>query len=162
MNVANTLITVLAVSIAGVAVQAAAEPYAVGDRIEAFTLEDQHGKPHTLSEDIALLLFSRDMDGGELIKEALANAPTPLLESRHAIYLADISRMPKLVAKMFALPSMRKRPYAMLLDREGATTARLPSAEGRATLIYIQGFEVTRILHTTTAAEISRELEPPN
>jgi hypothetical protein len=161
MSVSRILITALAVSIALSAFQAGAEPYAVGDRIAAFTLEDQHGEAHTLSQDVTLLLFSRDMDGGDLIKAALSDAPAGFLTSRNALYLADISRMPKLIAKLFALPSMRKRPYAMLLDRDGATTARLPSAEGRATLIYLQDLEITRILHATTAAELTQEFERP-
>ena len=110
MSVSKTLITALAVSITLVAFPVGAEPYAVGDRIAAFTLEDQHGEAHTLSQDVTLLLFSRDMDGGNLIKAALSTAPAGFLTSRNALYLTDISRMPKLVAKMFALPSMRKRP----------------------------------------------------
>lgn len=157
----NSLIVVLAVSITLTASHAAAEPYAAGDRISEFTLEDQHGKAHTLNANVALLLFNRDMDGGKLIKKALGDAPTDLLSSRRAVYVSDISGMPKLVAKMFALPSMRKRPYAMWLDRDGDATARLPSAEGQATLIFLRNFELTRVLHASTAAEIVRELEMP-
>ena len=154
-------IPALMVAISLAADPAAAEPYVAGDRIAVFTLEDQHGEAHTLDGGVALLLFNRDMDGGKLIKQALEIAPAGSLSSRRALYVSDISRMPKLVAKMFALPSMRKRPYAMLLDRDGTTTARLPSAEGQATLILLRDFEVTHVLHTSTAAEITRELEMP-
>ena len=73
MSVSKILITALAVSITLAAFPVGAEPYAVGDRIAAFTLEDQHGEAHTLSQDVTLLLFSRDMDGGDLIEAALAH-----------------------------------------------------------------------------------------
>lgn len=149
----------LALAFALSAAAANAEPYAVGDRIEAFTLEDQHGVAHTVGGDVALLLFSRDMDGGDLIKQALADAPGDLLTIRHAVYVSEISRMPKLVARLFALPSMRKRPYPMLLDRDGTTTVRLPSAEGRATLIFLRAHEIVRVQHAETAAEVSSALE---
>jgi hypothetical protein len=159
--VLNALIAALAIAIALTATHANAEPYATGDRIAAFTLEDQHGEAHTLDGWVALLLFNRDMDGGKLIKQALENAPADFLLSRRALYVADISGMPKLVASMFALPSMRKRPYSMLLDRDGTTTAQLPYAEGQATLIFLRDFEITRVLHVSTAADITRELEMP-
>jgi hypothetical protein len=35
----------------------------------------------------------------------------------------------------------------------------LPSATGQATLIFLHDFEVTRVLHASTAAEITSELE---
>jgi len=151
-------IRMLALGFAFAASVAGAGPLAVGDRVEAFTLEDQHGVEHTLDATIELILFSRDMDGGDLVKQALAEAPADLLSSRHALYVADIRGMPKLVAKLFALPAMRKRPYPLLLDRDGATTAQLPDVEGRATLIFLRDFEVTRVLHVATAAEVEREL----
>jgi hypothetical protein len=160
--VSNSLIAVLAIAVSLAALaasQAAAEPYATGDRIAAFTLEDQHGNAHTLDAGVALLLFNREMDGGKLIKQALETASADLLSSGRAVYISDISDMPKLVAKMFALPSMRKRPYSTWLDWDGATTNRLPSATGQATLIFLHDFEVTRVLHASTAAEITSELE---
>jgi hypothetical protein len=153
-------IRTLVVALAFSAVSAKAEPYAAGDRIDAFTLEDQHGVAHNVDGGVALLLFSRDMEGGDLIKQALADAPAERLTSRHAVYVAEISRMPKMIAKMFALPSMRKRPYPMLLDRDGTTTARLPSAEGRATLIFLRDLEVLRVEQAETAAEVASALEP--
>ena len=75
------------------------------------------------------------------------------------MYVADISGMPGLVARMFAVPSMRKRPYPMLLDRDGEITARLPDVEGSATLIFCDDLQVTRVLHLTQSSEVRRELE---
>jgi len=157
----KSVIAVMAAASALAAPRATAEPYAAGDRMAAFTLEDQHGESHALDEDVALLLFNRDMGGGGLIKQALEDAPAELLSSRRAVYVADISRMPKLVARMFALPSMRRRPYAIWLDRDGNSTARLPHSEGQATLIFLRDLKITRVLFASTAAEIARELEAP-
>jgi len=136
-----------------------ADPYAVGDEMEPFTLEDQHGEPHTVAANVALILFGRDMDGGDILKQALADAPEGLLAERKAAYVADISRMPKLVARMFALPAMRRRPYAVLLDRDGATTARLPSEEGKATLIFRDAAKITRLLHLDDPAAVRSAVE---
>jgi hypothetical protein len=136
-----------------------AQHYAVGEAIEPFTLEDQHGKSRSVDASVKVILFSRDMEGGDLLKQALADVEPDYLNGKQAVYVADISRMPGLVATMFAVPAMRNRPYSMLLDRDGKTTPRLPSAEGRATLIFLDGLTVQRIVNVTDAPAVRRELE---
>ena len=105
-------------------------PYVVGDLIDAIALEDQRGDPGAVDASTRVVLFSRDMDGGDLLKEALAEVSADTLATRGAVYVSDISGMPAFVARMMAVPAMRRRPYDMLLDREGDVTARLPDAEG--------------------------------
>lgn len=133
-------------------------PYAVGDAMTAFELKDAHGDLRRLDDGVEMILFSRDMAGGGLLKEALHNAPEGLLDDLHAIYVADISGMPKLIAKMFGIPGLRKRPYPMLLDRDGTTSARLPDVEGEATIIIVDKLKITRVLHLTNAEDIQIEL----
>jgi hypothetical protein len=136
-----------------------AQHYAVGDAIEPFTLEDQHGEKRTVDASAKVILFSRDMEGGDLLKQGLAGVEPDYLNGQKAVYVADISRMPGLIATMFAIPAMRDRPYSMLLDRNGKTTARLPDAEGQATLIFLDRLTVQRIVHVTEAPAVRRELE---
>jgi hypothetical protein len=150
------LLALAAILIAG---GAYAEPYVVGDEIAPFTLEDQHGKTRTVDASVKVILFSRDMDGGDVLKAGLADVEPGYLDGKNAVYVADISRMPRLVARMFAIPAMRDRPYAMLLDRDGKTTARLPAAEGQATLVFLDQLIVQRIANLTEAPAVRRELE---
>jgi hypothetical protein len=149
----------LAASALLVADAAFAQHYAVGDAIAPFTLEDQHGKSRTVDASVKVILFSRDMDGGDLLKQGLADVDPDYLSGRNAVYVADISRMPGLIASMFAIPAMRDRPYSMLLDRDGKTTARLPSAEAQATLVFVDRLTVQRIVHVAEAPAVRRELE---
>jgi hypothetical protein len=138
---------------------AQADFLAVGSRLEPFSLQDQHAVEQTVDEKTRLILFSRDMEGGKLLKEALSEVEAETLALRGAVYVADISGMPKLVARLFALPSMRKRPYPMLLDRDGSTTASLPDVEGSATLIFLEQLEIVRIEHVETAEDVRESLE---
>ena len=138
---------------------AGAERYAVGDEIEPFTLEDQHGESRSVDASVKVILFSRDMDGGEFLKQGLADVAPEYLSGKQAVYVADISGMPGLIARLFAIPAMRDRPYSMLLDRDGETTARLPDEEGQATLIFLDQLTVQRILYVTEAPAVRRELE---
>jgi len=139
----------------------AAAPYAVGDRLTGFTLENQHDEAGRVDASTKVVLFSRDMDGGKLIKEALEDVPQEELDDRGAVYVSDISGMPRLVARLFAVPSMRKRPYAMLLDREGEVTARLPDVEGEATLIFLSDLEIDRVEHASNSDAVRDALGMP-
>jgi hypothetical protein len=91
------------------------------------------------------------MAGGKLLQEALADAQEGFLESRNAVYISDISAMPSLIARMFAIPKMRKRPYPMLLDRSGDATRRIPDVEEKATLIFLDRLTIERVEHVESA-----------
>ena len=142
-----------------VAQPAFADPWVVGDILEPFTLEDQHGEERTVDASVEVILFSRDMKGGDFLKKGLEDVEPGYLESRNAVYVSDISAMPRLIARMFAIPSMRKRPYPMLLDRDGTATVRLPDEKDRATLIFLRELRVERIVHVTEASAVRAELE---
>lgn len=134
--------------------KAGAEPYAVGERIEPFTLEDQHGESHRVDESVAVILFGRDMSTDKIVKAALEQADPDALRARRVVYVADIDGMPRLVAKLFALPSMRRRSYPMLLDRDGQTTARLPDVAGTVTVLHLDRLKITRVEYLTEPAEV--------
>ena len=121
-------------------------------------IKDAHDRSIWIDAETAVVVFSRDMDGGALIKEALSNRDAADLQRLRAVYIADISGMPTLIARMFALPRMRKRAYPMLLDRDGAATRRLPDVEKHATLIFLDALRVIRIEHYDTAEALDRAL----
>lgn len=143
----------------GFAAAAGAE-LAVGDALPELTLEDQHGESHTLGADTKLVLMPGDMDAGDVLKEALADADAAALAARGAVYLADISGMPRMVARLFALPSMRRRAYPMLLDRDGTATAAFPRRAGEVTLIFVEGGRIARIDYATAIGPIRGALAP--
>lgn len=140
---------------------AGAEPYAVGSELPALSLDDQHGDSHTLDSSVRVVLFSRDMDGGKVIQQALSEDGQALLEAHSAAYVADVSRMPGLVRRMIAKPRMRKRPYLMWLDEEGDATAELPSEEGRPTLLFLEDRRILRIDYPATPEALREALSAP-
>ncbi|MFN8642522.1 MAG: FAD/FMN-containing dehydrogenase [Candidatus Binatia bacterium] len=123
-------------------------------------LADQHDVAGAIGPDTQAIVFTRDMDAGDVAKAALAEHAS-LLASARAVYVADISRMPALVAKLFAVPAMRKRPYRMLLDRDGTATADLPAREGAVTLIRLREGTVASIEYVYTAEALRDALAAP-
>lgn len=92
----------------------------VGQRLTPWVLKDQFDQPYTLNAKTQLILLAQNMDQAKLVNQALANKPKEYLETKNAVFVADVSRMPKMVSKMFALPAMRKYNYRVLLDRDGS------------------------------------------
>ncbi|HMM74381.1 MAG TPA: FAD/FMN-containing dehydrogenase [Gammaproteobacteria bacterium] len=137
----------------------AATPVQVGDRLDAFTLADQHGKPRQVDEATKLLLFSRDMKANKLARAAFRPKPAQYLPEAQAAYVIDVSGMPRFVTDNFAIPKMQKYGYPILLDREAGTTAALPSQKGQVTLIRLERLSITGIDYATTASALNRAVD---
>lgn len=135
-----------------------AQSVGVNDAIAAIALEDQHGEAGGVDASTRGVLLSRDMDGGGLVREALATDGAAQLERAGAVYVADVHGMPSLVRRFIAIPRMRERPYRVLLDTEGAATASLPVEEGKATWLRLEGLRVVEIRFLTSADEVRRVL----
>ena len=82
----------------------------VGDTVPALSLKDQHDHARTTQSASRFLLFSADKDGSNLADDILEGQTGETLERAGLCYVADISRMPAMVTKMFAMPKLRKRP----------------------------------------------------
>jgi hypothetical protein len=155
----SSLTCTLLLSLMCGAAPSASETLVVGDSLAPFELADQHGEIRRVDKQTRAILFSRDMDGGKLLKAGLAERTKGDLGARHVAYVADISGMPRLVARLFAVPSMRKRPYSMMLDREGDVTSVLPDQPGRATLVHLSALRVVAIDYLEDAVGVTAAVE---
>jgi hypothetical protein len=153
-------IAALLLGLAGAA--ASAEPFAVGESLEPLALADQHGVERRVDAATRGILLTRDMDGGGFVREALASEGAAQLEQAGAVYVADVSRMPGLIRRMFAIPRMRERGYPVLLDTEGTSTARFPAQPGKASWIRLEGLRVAEVRFLTSAEEVRAALAPPD
>lgn len=135
-----------------------AQGVTLNDTIAAIALEDQHGQPGGVDAATRGVLLSRDMDGGALVREALATDGAAQLERAGAVYIADVHGMPALIRRFVAIPRMRERPYRVLLDTDGAPTAGLPSEDGKATWLRLEGLRVVEIRLLTSSEEVGKVL----
>jgi len=131
-----------------------------GDQLDPIALEDQHGNDITINDQTRLVLFTSDMDGGKVVRKVLDDRKdaAELLAGGNAKYVSDISKMPSLVRRMMALPAMRKRPYPIMLDSEGPTTANLPRQKDAVTLISLDALKVTSVEYTTNPDRLGEVL----
>ncbi|MGP6461609.1 FAD/FMN-containing dehydrogenase [Pseudomonas parakoreensis] len=136
-----------------------AQALEIGERLAPWTLLDQYDQPFTLDNRTTTLLVARDMDGAKLIKQALKDQPKGYLEARHAVFVADIQRMPALIAKMFAVPAMRDYSYRVMLDREGRVASRYPGAEGSVLWLQLKDGRLLEQHEYTDATQLREALE---
>lgn len=130
-----------------------------GERLAPWTLLDQYDQSFTFDNSTTTLLVARDMDGAKLIKEALKDQPKGYLEARHAVFVADIQRMPALIAKMFAVPAMRDYHYRVMLDREGRVASRYPGAEGQVLWLQLKDGRLLSQREYANASDLHEALE---
>lgn len=151
-------VSILAI-VLSVAAAAQAEPLHVGSRLPELRLRDQHDVDATIEADVNFVIFSRDMDGGNLVKAALSEHGGATMNEAKAVYVADITRMPAVITSLFALPSMRKRDYRIILDRDGKATADFPAAEGKVTVMKLDDGVIAQIDYADSAAALRTILE---
>jgi len=132
-----------------------------GDKVPELTLEDQHGTTHALPADARLVLFTADKAASSLLQDYLAQRDADFLRQRQAHFVADISGMPGLVTRMFALPSMRERPYPILLAYAAEDVAQLPRREGQVSVLRINQRRITDVAYASSGAQLDALLGQP-
>ena len=130
-----------------------------GERLAPWTLLDQHDAPYTLNDETRILLVARDMDGAKLVDAALEGKPKGYLDERHAVFLADISRMPSVIATLFALPKMRDYNYRILLDRDARIAPRYQAGEGEVLWLQLDGLQIVAQQVFTRADDLRQALK---
>ena len=130
-----------------------------GERLASWTLLDQHDAPYTLNDETRILLVARDMDGAKLVNAALQGKPKGYLDEHQAVFLADISRMPSVIATLFALPKMRDYNYRILLDRDARIAPRYQAGEGQVLWLQLDGLQIVAQQVFTRADDLRQALK---
>ncbi|WP_413294425.1 hypothetical protein ACLSU7_04815 [Bdellovibrio sp. HCB185ZH] len=115
-----------------------------GETLTAFQIQNQFDEPAELNKDTKWILFSSDMNTAKMLSEYL-NENASKLDLGGILIISDISKMPGLVSKMFAIPKMKKYNFKLALDKTGETTKDWPRKEGALTVIKVSDLKVDSI-----------------
>ncbi len=94
-----------------------------GESID-FTLPDQFGKAHALSDDTKTLIFTFAKATSHNVRDFLKSQPASYLSNKKAYYIADISPMPVVIRNAFAMPDLKKSAYPVILIYDGTIAAK--------------------------------------
>lgn len=136
-----------------------AQAVEVGERLAPWTLLDQFDQPYSLNGELQVLLVARSMAGAKLLAAALDQQPKGYLEVRKAVFLADISRMPSVIATAFAVPAMRDYNYRVMLDRSARIVPLYPVENDAVLWLQLQQGRVQAQQTFTRASALRDALE---
>ena len=125
----------------------------IGDSTPTFDIKDQFEKAQKISTDAKTILVAGDKATGEILKEYLLKKEKGFLEANKTYYVADISGMPSLISKFFALPKMKKYPFSILLVDEEQTKS-FSKKEDNITVYSVTDGKISAIKYIKTAAEL--------
>ena len=77
--------------------------FTFSDSINRFELEDQFGVKTTIDTSVEWIIFSDDKEISDKINTALDELKITDIAALKGAYVAEISKMPSLITKMFAL-----------------------------------------------------------
>ncbi len=72
------------------------------------------------------MVFAAGRKPSNVVMEVLGAQAKGFLESRQAVYVADMSRMPGFVTRTFALPALRDQPFAVGVNLDDKQLADWP------------------------------------
>ena len=87
----------------------------VGSDLPTLTIKDQFEKEHTVDANTKTIIFSATKAESATIKDFLTTKDKDYLTNNNIAYVADITGMPSLISKFFALPKMRDYSFSILL-----------------------------------------------
>lgn len=108
----------------------ATEELAAGANLTGLKIESQFDEALTLNSDTKYIFFTSDKAASNLMHESITESKFDL-NKQPVLYISDISKMPSMITKMFAIPKMKKYSYKMGLDRTGDITKQWPRKEGQ-------------------------------
>ena len=135
-----------------------AAPVVLEQPLPTLALQDQHTQPWGVKADTRLVVFAAGRKPSNLVMEVLGAQAKGFLESRQALYVADMSRMPGFVTRTFALPALLDQPFAVVVNLDDKQLADWPRQEDAITLIRLEGGRVNSISYVRTAAELKSAL----
>jgi hypothetical protein len=129
-----------------------------GQPLPALTLQNQHDQAWRIAPDTQLVLFAAGRKASNLMQTVLAPQPKGFLAGRHAVYLADMSKMPGFITRTFAMPSLRELNFEVGVSLEGKTLADWPRQDDAVTLIRLDQGRVVSHEYLTTEAQLKTAL----
>ena len=130
----------------------------VGSILPPLELKTQYGKSVKIGKDVKTLLFAVEKAPSALINDFILKQEADYLTKNKAYFVADISGMPLLITKMFAIPKMKKRPYDILLAKKSAKVAFIPRKKEFVTVVKVAAGKVTAIMFLNKVEQLAGTL----
>jgi hypothetical protein len=125
-----------------------ANSFEINQNIGSFSLPNQFDEKQTIDNSIEMIIVSFEKGTGADINQFLSTKDKNFLKNHHAAFIANISGMPSIITKMFALPKMRDYKHNVLLIYDEDDN-RFVSKEDKSTLYRLENGVIKSISYIT-------------
>jgi len=137
---------------------AQSKPLQVNDKLTQLDFHDQFERQHRITNQTQILLFAADKTGGKLIHAWVNERNDNFLNSVSVYPIIDTQNIPSLLAKMFAIPMMRKYSYSLLLINSKTHADEYPGRPNTVTIIRLENLIVSQIQFASSIEELKAAL----
>ena len=137
------------------------EPKLVVEKsISSLTLNDQNGKTHSISPATKSIIFAFSKDIGHKCNEFLATKEPSYLESKNALFIADVSSAPSLIRSMFILPGLKDFKHTVLIldDKSVAQGFSKDMDKEKIVVVTVENSKITKIENLSSVKELEERL----
>lgn len=127
------------------------------DKLRVFVLPDQFGAYHTVDRHTETIIISLEKDTGKDMNAYLASKNPNFLKENNAVFIANISNMPALITRMFAMPKFKEFKHSILL-LNNEDDDRFSAQDGKITIYKLENSVVKEIYYINSAKEIEKAL----
>lgn len=120
-------------------------PISYAETVRQINLKDQWDIALPLTLETQWIIYSHHKTGGEWVHNVLTKLDLAPLKQYKLLYVADISAMPGIISRMFALPKMRDYVFRVALAEDAEGLEGWPKKENRITVMQLQSFNVKQV-----------------
>jgi len=133
----------------------------VGQPFQPAPFKDQFGNEGSVTEDTQTVIMVFSKSTGHLVKEFIEQQPDTYLKEHHAIFVADVSKMPSLIFKYAALPDLQKHNYPiyLILDEEVAQNFKNEKYSDYVMVIDLDHGTVQAVTFVTTEKALEEAID---
>lgn len=127
--------------------------------LDNYEYETPKGRIMKVPAKSKLILVAFEKDTGALVNDYLNTKGKYYIQKHHAVFIADINKMPTIITNMFALPKMKKYRHLLYLHYGKEFQKVVPQKSDKVTLLRITDGKVTNISYATTKLDIQKAIE---
>ena len=133
----------------------------VGNTIQPITLKDQFEKTQKLTNYTQKIIFVFTKNSGHQVRELLNKKPNDYLSNSNTVFIADIHKMPSIIASMIAIPDLQKHKYPIMLitEDDGALPYLNETYKEYITIVSLENMKITDITLISDAKELDKILK---
>ena len=128
-------------------------------QLNSFIYETPTGQEIEIPKDIKLIIISYEKDIAEEINGYLDTQDSSYLLKHNAIFIADVHKMPRLIAKIVAIPRLQKYKHPIYLYYGEELEKIALRKEAKITVLHVENEKIKEIRHISTKDELKMAIE---